>query len=183
MIDSFVYCWTDHATNKLYVGSHKGTIDDSYICSSKPMMEQYNTRTQDFTRQIIAEGEYKDIRKLESAILKSCNAATNDDFYNLNNGDGKFHSPKHLSEEHKRKIGEANSKALKGKKLSPERIEKLRGKKHTEEWKQSLSVLHKGNKYNLGRKASDKTREKLDISIRSRKDLEKILNRGQRKWH
>jgi hypothetical protein len=32
--DSFVYCWTDHKTGMLYVGSHKGTIDDGYVCSS-----------------------------------------------------------------------------------------------------------------------------------------------------
>ena len=35
MKEAFVYCWTDHKTNKLYVGVHKGSINDGYICSSK----------------------------------------------------------------------------------------------------------------------------------------------------
>ena len=36
--NSFVYCWTDKATSKLYVGFHKGAIDDGYVCSSKYML-------------------------------------------------------------------------------------------------------------------------------------------------
>ncbi len=26
--EAFVYCWTDHKNKMLYVGSHKGSIDD-----------------------------------------------------------------------------------------------------------------------------------------------------------
>lgn len=31
-MEAFVYVWTDKITNKLYVGVHKGTLDDGYIC-------------------------------------------------------------------------------------------------------------------------------------------------------
>ena len=31
MAQGFVYQWTDHKTNKLYIGSHKGDPDDGYI--------------------------------------------------------------------------------------------------------------------------------------------------------
>jgi len=113
MTESFVYCWTDHLTNKLYVGCHKGACDDGYICSSKIMKQEYKKRPLDFSRQIIAEGQYKDILKLEEKILKSVDAAHNLDFYNLHNGDGKFFN-KGLSEETKRKIGEANKISKKG---------------------------------------------------------------------
>ena len=58
-MNSFVYCWTDKKTNMLYVGSHKGSIDDGYICSSKPMMKEYKKRPQDFSRQIVAEGLFE----------------------------------------------------------------------------------------------------------------------------
>lgn len=75
--DSFVYCWTDVLTNKLYVGSHKGNIDDGYICSSKHMLKEYKERPTDFKRQIIAEGSYLDIKKLEQIILTTVNAAKN----------------------------------------------------------------------------------------------------------
>jgi hypothetical protein len=68
---AFVYCWTDHKTNMLYIGSHKGTIDDGYICSSKIMMEEYNLRSSDFTRQIIAEGTWDEMFKFEGKLLQS----------------------------------------------------------------------------------------------------------------
>ena len=67
-MEAFVYCWTDHKTEKLYVGSRKGSTDDGYICSSKLMLEEYAKRPADFTRQIVAEGKYDDIRKLESYV-------------------------------------------------------------------------------------------------------------------
>ena len=41
---TFVYCWTDWATNKLYLGSHKGGVDDGYVCSSKHMLYEYKQR-------------------------------------------------------------------------------------------------------------------------------------------
>jgi hypothetical protein len=89
-MEAFVYCWTDHKDNKLYVGSRKGHTADGYICSSKYMMEQYKIRPQDFTRQIIAEGSFADIRKLEEIILKTDNAAKSKHYYNQSNSDGKF---------------------------------------------------------------------------------------------
>jgi group I intron endonuclease len=69
------------------------------------------------------------------------------------------------SEEHKRKISESN----KGKKMKPESIQKMVNtrknngsyKPHTEEWKKNNSKLHKGNKYNLGRKATEETKQKM----------------------
>lgn len=55
MIEAFVYCWTDKATNKLYIGSQKGSTDDGYICSSKYMLKEFYERPDDFSRQIIAD--------------------------------------------------------------------------------------------------------------------------------
>lgn len=105
MAEAFVYCWTDHKTNKLYIGSHKGDPDDGYICSSKYMMEQYENRPSDFTRQIIATGIERDIRKLESKILASINAAEDDGFYNRHNGFGEY-----LPESARKKISEASKR-------------------------------------------------------------------------
>lgn len=104
-MQAFVYCWTDHKTNMLYIGSHKGTVDDGYICSSKVMIEEYNLRSSDFTRQIIAEGTEKDIRKLENKILTSLDAASDINFYNKHNGFGEY-----LSDEVKQKISRASKK-------------------------------------------------------------------------
>ncbi len=135
MKEAFVYCWTDHKTNKLYIGSHKGTTDDGYVCSSKHMLEEYKKRPNDFTRQIIAEGSVEDIRQLETKILVTVNAKVNEDFYNLWNSDRKFVLEKH-TEETKKKLSESK-----------------KGHKHTEETKKKLSESKKGSiPWNKGKK-------------------------------
>ena len=113
-MEAFVYCWTDHLTHKLYVGSHKGLINDGYICSSKPMMEQYKKRPQDFSRQIIAKGDFFIIRKLEKTLLEAANAKHDKNFYNMDNGNGNFYCMYH-TEEHNRNSGRASGLARKGK--------------------------------------------------------------------
>lgn len=49
----FVYIWFDKKYKRYYIGSHWGTEDDGYICSSKMMRQSYNRRIQDFKRRII----------------------------------------------------------------------------------------------------------------------------------
>lgn len=105
-MEAFVYTWTDMKTNKLYVGWHKGSIDDGYICSSKVMLEEYKKRPYDFKRKIVATGYAKDMISLESAILKSENAALNEKYYNMHNGNGLYRLGSH-SEETKKKISKS----------------------------------------------------------------------------
>jgi hypothetical protein len=56
----FIYIWKDskQSTQKKngslwYIGSHWGTEDDGYICSSKVMRDAYSRRPQDFKRKIV----------------------------------------------------------------------------------------------------------------------------------
>lgn len=49
----FVYIWRDRKKNRYYIGSHWGTEDDGYICSSKWMQTSYYRRTADFKRRIL----------------------------------------------------------------------------------------------------------------------------------
>lgn len=167
-MEAFVYCWTDKATNKLYVGSHKGAVDDGYVCSSKYMIQEYNERPQDFSRQIIAQGNHADIRKLEAVILQSVNAKINEDFYNKHNNDGFYFDgwqKGQMSEEHKRKLSEAHKKRFpngitkehaaklhagrKASKNSPEHaaavIASRVGSKHSEESKRKMSKSRLSN--------------------------------------
>jgi len=88
MNEAFVYCWTDHSNEKLYVGIHKGAPTDGYVCSSKVMLREYKERPNDFSRQIVAEGTWLDCVSLERAILESVNAAKNPDYYNQHNSNG-----------------------------------------------------------------------------------------------
>ena len=145
MSEAFVYCWTDKVTNKLYVGSHKGLTNDGYICSSKYMMEEYKNRPNDFSRQIIAEGIYVDMRKFEYMILKSANAALDEQFYNKHNGGDKFNTTK---ESHKKTI---QTKMTNGYKPSEETKRKIKegnlGKKHSEKSKIKMSLIKTGDKH------------------------------------
>lgn len=107
MSEGFVYCWTDHKNNKLYVGVHKGTVDDGYICSSKDMLIEHQLRQADFTRQIIANGDYEDMRALETAILRSANVRYDDGFYNKTVNTGSSHTVEvrqKISKAHKGKV-------------------------------------------------------------------------------
>ena len=49
----FIYVWRDRKNNRYYVGSHWGTEDDGYICSSRWMRRAYSRRPKDFKRRII----------------------------------------------------------------------------------------------------------------------------------
>jgi hypothetical protein len=49
----FVYCWRDRKHNRYYIGSHWGTENDGYICSSNNMRNNYRNRPKDFKRRII----------------------------------------------------------------------------------------------------------------------------------
>jgi len=160
-MEAFVYCWTDKKTNMLYVGSHKGSIDDGYICSSKYMLEEYNKRPEDFSRQIIAEGVLLDMRKLESKILQSVNAALNEMFYNMHNNNGAYILKKH-TQETKNKI----SNSEKGKIVSLESRLKMRNSKLGEKnnrWgtTHSLETKLKMSKAAIGRSFTEEHKQKL----------------------
>lgn len=150
-MEAFVYCWTDKKTNMLYVGSHKGSIDDGYICSSKYMLEEYNKRPSDFSRQIVATGLHEQMRRLESSILLSIDAASDKKFYNMHNNNGVYILKKH-TELTKMKI----SNSEKGKIVSEKSKQKMR-----------LSKLgEKNNRYGI--KLSEKTKKKMSESAKGR---------------
>lgn len=172
-LDAFVYCWTDHLTNRLYIGSHKGSTTDGYVCSSKVMMEQYNKRPHDFTRQIVAEGQWSDIRRLEARLLITVNARDDDQFYNQSNGNDKFYC-KEKTAEHREKI----SKTLTGKKIGPrseQTKQKMRKPKSAEHKMKfvgnqnatghvkSPEAIEKTRQANLGRKNSPEAIANLKI--------------------
>lgn len=50
----FVYIWRDRKHNRYYIGSHWGTVEDGYICSSSWMRNAYKRRPNDFKRRVVA---------------------------------------------------------------------------------------------------------------------------------
>lgn len=112
-MDSFVYCWTDHDQQKLYVGIHKGHVNDGYICSSKHMLKEHKARPADFSRQIIAVGSYETCRIFEIQLIKAM-FSQGINCYNLNYGGVVLHTPEiraKISKTHKGKVISAAHKA------------------------------------------------------------------------
>lgn len=163
MKHAFVYCWTDHRDIKLYVGSHKGSIDDGYVCSSKYMMKEYQKRPQDFTRQIIAEGSVSDIRKLETKILQTVNARLNEDFYNKHSNDGLYFDgwqTDKFTEEHRKNMSIAASK----RKRTAEHIAKLHeGRRNSKNSVEHIEAIRKA------KKGISNSKEAIERSIITRK--------------
>ena len=137
-MEAFVYCWTDKATEKLYVGVHKGTPDDGYICSSKPMMAEFKKRPKDFTREILASGIWPLMYQLETSLLSALQVHKDPMFYNqaLNTGPFYHIGPRGpQSPEHREK----NRKARLGHVATEESKVKVRNNRHTPEARAAIS--------------------------------------------
>ena len=52
--ESFVYLWYSTATDKKYIGKHKGAVDDGYIASSESFLKDYNECPALFKRTILS---------------------------------------------------------------------------------------------------------------------------------
>lgn len=141
----------------LYIGVHKGTFDDGYICSSKIMKKEYKVRPNDFIREIIAEGDYPLMQLFEETLLKTVDAANDDQFYNLHNGNGKFYLKGH-TDEAKQKMKANHTKSW-------------TGREHTDETKSKMSKSMKGKKHKpyYGRPVSEETRQKMRDAMKKSK--------------
>jgi hypothetical protein len=150
------------------------------------MIEEYNKRPEDFSRQIVAEGSFDDVRNLEAKILQSVNAALDEQFYNRHNCDNKFYLKEH-TEETKRKIAskhvgrirlDLSERNKKG--LSEESVKKMvstrkangsydrernpmLGRKHSEDSKNKMSLNR------IGKNRSPKSEETKQKMSEARK--------------
>jgi hypothetical protein len=156
-------------TNKLYIGFHKGSVDDGYVCSSKYMMEEYKSRPNDFTRSIVASGNVDDMLLFESLLLKTLDAKNDSAMYNMHNGDGKF-ILKHRSKESRKKQSETMLKTRKalGITLSKEHrahLSKIKtGLSRSEESRKKQSGSVSGNKNHFyGKTHSEEFKRKQSL--------------------
>ena len=85
-MDSFVYRWTNLTLNKIYIGWHKGSEDDGYVCSSASAQfwNDYNNTSYKWQREILFKGTMPECQLLESDILDSLDI-TSDNIYNNRN--------------------------------------------------------------------------------------------------
>jgi len=150
-MDSFVYRWTNKTLNKIYIGFHKGTEDDGYICSSasKKFWEDFNNPAYVWQREILYRGIMKECQEVERKLLDELDI-TSEDVYNQRNN-----LMFNLDNEVRNKLSEAAKK----RNQNPEYIEKLRqaSRKQWENPEHRLNV----SKANTGKKHSSETKQKI----------------------
>lgn len=83
--EAFVYRWR-HTNGMWYIGYHKGTHDDGYICSSETARPAIENDPDNWCRKILRYGTKKEMLALERRILTKLNAKDNDRSYNRSNG-------------------------------------------------------------------------------------------------
>ena len=195
----FVYLWYDRKHKRYYIGCHWGNIHDGYICSSNWMRTTYNRRPQDFRRRIIKTNLARDEMYVEEQrylnMIKESEIkpkAVEPRYYNLclnsNNLWHKYEDKIKLIGEKisKSKTGKsvpcssekakAISKAKRGKPLTEEHKQALRGMKkkpHTDEWKEQNSIRLKEQWENGTRQSngtlSEEHRQKISEKNKGRK--------------
>jgi len=155
-MEAFVYIWTNIKNNKKYIGYHKGTVDDGYICSSKNQEFWDDYAKGDLIRSIHFTGSSIDCINIESELLKFNELTT---IYNRNingkviftedvrkklsiSGKGRKQSAEHIKN---RSAALKNRRGgFKGKKHSEETLAKMRSVTRTDEHKQAISKASKG---------------------------------------
>jgi hypothetical protein len=185
----FVYIWYDKKHRRFYIGSHWGTEDDGYICSSTWMRQSYKRRKDDFKRRII-KTNIKDKKELLKEENKWLNLVKINElgkrYYNLKNvaaggatrigqknsvemrrkiGEG--NKGKKLSKEHREQISKRQKNSIKTNKFKQQVSDKLKGIKRSEETKEKMRIaaklraIHNCPKGMLGKKHSEETKEKM----------------------
>jgi hypothetical protein len=144
-MDSFVYIWHNQKNGKKYIGYHKGTEYDGYICSSKnqEFWEHYNLGM--MTREIVFRGTMNECIELENKMI---NNEKIENLYNRNlNGKIIF------TEDLRRKLSEAH-----------------KGKKQHSEWLKNRREALKGRVGGfVGKSHSPETLKRMSDTAKSRK--------------
>ena len=154
----FVYIWYDKKYKRYYIGSHWGTTEDGYICSSKWMLNSRKRRTDDFKRRILKivtdrktllDEEYDWLQLIPHEQLGK-------GYYNLTN-----HHNRHWSTDpiRSKSVGEKISKANKGKSWNKGRSHWNKGRSPSLETRKKISDTLKGRP--IGYIRTEDTRKKI----------------------
>lgn len=202
----FIYIWYDRKRKMYYIGSHWGSEDDGYICSSNRMRDAYRRRPDDFKRRVLLRiySNRKELLEHEEIIIKKAERKKNK-YYNLHFSTGHWHT----NEQTRLSVGQKISKALTGKpssnlglKRTEESKQKMRnawknrspmteqtkeilrqkalGLKRTEETCIKIGNIHRGKKLSEETKlkiSNSKTGKKLSEETR-----QKISNAAKMQW-
>jgi len=188
---AFLYCWTHVTTGMWYVGSHTAigcNPDDGYICSSKKVKPMIEKNPTEWSRQIIACGEPKDILSLEVKILTQLDAKNNSMSYNMHNGDGKWTTLGTTwsdAQRNKAKISYSESRKGKAKSETHKQSisESLLGKSKTSQHRNAMCIAQNVGTYtNNGVNSFKSTREAAKFANVSQPTLRKWVKNNVNGW-
>jgi hypothetical protein len=193
----FVYLWYDCKKKRFYLGSHMGSAQSRYVCSSKNMKKAYARRPETFKRRII-HWHTDECRKSLYAVEEKWLALIKEEelgkrYYNLHRSGGGFdgahtrklwaqkdHREKHVQSMKKAWTPErkaAHSEKMRQKWQEAEFRKKVDG--HSERTKAVWADPEKGENMRAAVKKhhdsyvySDETRSKMSESARKRVTLE-----------
>jgi hypothetical protein len=161
----FIYVWYDRKHKRYYVGSHWGTEDDGYICSSNWMKQGYSHRPKDFKRRIIARiySSKKDLLIEENrwlSMIKSEEIKVR--YYNLRICEfGHWSADKNLEQSTKQRISQKTKEAMQ----RPEVREKyLNGLNTRDNRSSDLEVRAKRSKSMMGKNAGKDTSKAVEAA-------------------
>lgn len=195
----FVYIWFDKKRKRFYIGSHWGTKNDGYICSSPWMHQSYKYRKQDFKRRIISivttnrqdllKEEQRWLNMIKDHELAKFNSTTKKRetvrYYNLTKS---TKAPWHQHPEYVKTIGQKISHSKKGKSTgpcSPEKAKKISeakiGRTFSEEHRQKLREAQLGKKHSEERKqkTSERVKAQWDSGIRKKAEPVKKMTKDE----
>lgn len=169
-MSGFIYIWFDRKHKRYYVGSHWGSEDDGYICSSNWMRVSYKRRPNDFKRRIIKRistcrsdliaEENRYLSMIREDEIKPKNPMPR--YYNLNLYAWELW---HSAEQSRKTVGQKISEAKKGK---PQPCTPEKARAISEAKKKSFDK----RKEETGSKFTEEHREKLSKAFTGRKHTE-----------
>jgi len=94
--EAYLYRYTNLIDLKVYVGIHKGSVDDSYKHSAtcKEFAEVFNNNDSQLKFEVLQYGSYLEMRTAEHSILSKDDARNSDMYYNKTNGAAAFIEPR-----------------------------------------------------------------------------------------
>ena len=125
-MEAFVYIWNNITDNKKYIGYHKGSKDDGYICSSgsEHFWTDFNDKSKEWKREIIFEGTRDEAYVFEQNLLKEVDLNSTE-WYNLARGAEVIFTDEVREKIRKHHIGKTSG---------------MKGKKHNEATKEKISA-------------------------------------------
>jgi hypothetical protein len=93
--EAYLYQYTNLTDGKVYVGIHKGSVDDSYNHSStnEEFAKVFASSKSKLKFEVLEFGDYPAMQNAEHRVLKKADARKNPMYYNLSNGFPQFVEP------------------------------------------------------------------------------------------